>query len=46
LNTECRSELKQLMRIRSQSVGLMPEVEDKCIEDLASCNRHQIKGEV
>jgi hypothetical protein len=34
------------MRIRSQSVGLMPEIDDNCIIDLATCNNPEVKGEV
>ncbi len=46
LNSECRSELKRLMHIRSQSIGLMPEIEDNCIIDLATCKNPEVKGEV
>jgi hypothetical protein len=34
------------MHIRTQSISLMPEIEDNCIEDLASCKNPEIKGEV
>lgn len=46
MNSECRTELKQLMRIRSQAIGLMPEIQDNCIIDLATCKRLGVKGEV
>ncbi|UJR27806.1 hypothetical protein I4U23_009075 [Adineta vaga] len=45
LDKECRDELLRLMRIRSQTIGLMPEIEDKCITDLATCKNPQVKGE-
>jgi hypothetical protein len=34
------------MHIRSQSIGLMPEIEDNCIIDLATCKNPEVKGEV
>ena len=34
------------MRIRSQSVNLMPEIEDHCMYDLANCKNPDVKGEV
>jgi hypothetical protein len=34
------------MSIRTQSIGLMPEIEDNCIQDLATCKNPEIKGEV
>ena len=34
------------MRIRSQTIGLMPEIEDKCMTDLATCQNPEVKGEV
>ena len=34
------------MHIRSQAIGLMPEIEDNCMEDLATCKNPEIKGEV
>jgi hypothetical protein len=34
------------MRIRSQSIGLMPDIEDNCITDLATCKNPEVKGEV
>ena len=43
---ECRSELKRIMNIRGQSIGLLPEIEDKCIQDLATCKGTEVKGEV
>ncbi|UJR21808.1 hypothetical protein I4U23_024886 [Adineta vaga] len=45
LESDCRSELKRLMHIRTQSIGLMPEIEDNCMEDLATCKNPGIKGE-
>lgn len=46
LYSECQSELKRLMNIRSMSIGLMPEIEDNCIIDLATCKDPEKKGEV
>lgn len=46
MTNECRAELKQLLRIRSQSIGLMPEIQDNCIIDLATCKNPDMKGEV
>ena len=43
---ECRSELKRIMNIRGQSIGLLPEIEDNCIQDLATCKGTDVKGEV
>jgi hypothetical protein len=34
------------MHIRIQSIGLMPEIEDNCMQDLATCRNPEIKGEV
>jgi hypothetical protein len=34
------------MRIRAQSIGLMPEIQDSCIDDLATCKNPEVKGEV
>lgn len=34
------------MRIRTTAIGLMPEIEDNCIEDLAACKNTDVKGEV
>jgi hypothetical protein len=34
------------MHIRSQTIGLMPEIENNCIRDLATCRNVEIKGEV
>jgi len=34
------------MRIRAQSIGLMPEIQDSCIEDLATCKNPEVKGQV
>jgi hypothetical protein len=34
------------MHIRTQSIGLMPEIEKSCIQDLATCKNPEIKGEV
>jgi hypothetical protein len=34
------------MYIRTQSIGLMPEIEDNCMIDLATCKNPEIKGEV
>ncbi|CAF4465471.1 unnamed protein product, partial [Rotaria sp. Silwood2] len=45
LDKECRSELKRIMHIRTQSIGLMPEIEDNCLTDLAICKNPEIKGE-
>ncbi|CAF3899565.1 unnamed protein product, partial [Rotaria sordida] len=45
LDKECRSELKRIMHIRTQSIGLMPEIEDNCLTDLATCKNPEIKGE-
>ncbi|CAF0823028.1 unnamed protein product [Adineta ricciae] len=45
LDRECRDELLRLMRIRSQTIGLMPEIEDKCMTDLATCQNPEVKGE-
>jgi golgi apparatus protein 1 len=46
VDRECRTELKRLMRIRTQSIDLMPEIEENCIADLASCKNPEVKGEV
>ena len=46
IDSECRRELQRLMRIRSQSVGLMPEIEEECRTDLATCKNPEVKGEV
>ncbi|CAF2406151.1 unnamed protein product [Rotaria sp. Silwood2] len=46
LDRKCRSELKRIMHIRTQSIGLMPEIEDNCLADLAICKNPEIKGEV
>jgi len=45
LTTDCRTELRQLMQIRSQSINLMPEIEENCITDLATCRNTDVKGE-
>lgn len=45
LTSECRTELKLLMHIRSQSIDLMPEIEENCITDLATCRNTEMKGE-
>ncbi|CAF3848511.1 unnamed protein product [Rotaria sp. Silwood1] len=45
LDRECLSELKRIMHIRTQSIGLMPEIEDNCLTDLATCKNPEIKGE-
>ncbi|CAF1086846.1 unnamed protein product [Adineta steineri] len=45
LDRDCRTELKRLMHIRTQAIGLMPEIEDNCIEDLATCKNPEVKGE-
>ncbi|CAF3645191.1 unnamed protein product [Rotaria sordida] len=45
LNSVCRSELKRIMSIRTKAIGLMPEIEDNCITDLATCKNPEIKGE-
>ncbi|CAF1472781.1 unnamed protein product [Adineta ricciae] len=45
LDSDCRTELRRLMHIRSQSIGLLPEVEDNCMEDLATCKNPEVKGE-
>ncbi|CAF3928857.1 unnamed protein product, partial [Rotaria magnacalcarata] len=45
LDNECRNEFQRIMRTRTTSVGLMPEIEDNCIEDLATCKNPEIKGE-
>ncbi|CAF1437679.1 unnamed protein product, partial [Adineta steineri] len=45
LDRNCSTELKRLMHIRTQAIGLMPEIEDNCIEDLATCKNPEIKGE-
>lgn len=34
------------MQIRSQSINLMPEIEENCIIDLATCRNTDVKGEV
>lgn len=34
------------MHIRAQAIGLMPEIEDSCMDDLATCKNPEIKGEV
>jgi hypothetical protein len=34
------------MHIRTQAIGLMPEIEDNCITDLATCKNPEVKGEV
>jgi len=34
------------MNIRAQAIGLMPEVEQNCMQDLATCKNPEIKGEV
>ena len=34
------------MHIRTQSVDLMPEIEQNCMSDLASCRNNDVKGEV
>ena len=34
------------MFIRTQSIGLMPEIEDHCINDLSSCDNAELKGQV
>ncbi|CAF3796085.1 unnamed protein product, partial [Rotaria sordida] len=45
LDKECRSELKRIMHIRTQAIGLMPEIEDNCLTDLTTCKNPEIKGE-
>jgi hypothetical protein len=34
------------MHIRTQAIGLMPEIEDSCMTDLATCKNPEVKGEV
>lgn len=34
------------MHIRTQSIDLMPEIEQNCIQDLAGCPKTDVKGEV
>ena len=34
------------MHIRTQAIGLMPEIEDNCLTDLATCKNPEVKGEV
>lgn len=34
------------MHIRSQSIDLMPEIEQNCMTDLATCRNTDVKGEV
>ncbi len=34
------------MNIRAQAIGLMPEIEQNCMQDLATCKNPDIKGEV
>lgn len=34
------------MHIRSQSIDLMPEIEQNCMIDLATCKGTEVKGEV
>jgi hypothetical protein len=34
------------MHIRTQAIGLMPEIENNCIQDLATCRNPEVKGEV
>ena len=46
LERGCRGELKRLMHIRTQSIDLMPEIEQNCIIDLAPCRKVDVKGEV
>ncbi|CAF4559372.1 unnamed protein product, partial [Rotaria sp. Silwood2] len=46
LSDNCRIELKRIMSIRTKAIGLMPEVEDNCMADLALCKNPEIKGEV
>ncbi|CAF3958813.1 unnamed protein product, partial [Rotaria sp. Silwood2] len=45
LSDNCRIELKRIMSIRTKAIGLMPEVEDNCMADLALCKNPEIKGE-
>ncbi|CAF4720327.1 unnamed protein product [Rotaria sp. Silwood1] len=45
LSDECRTELKRIMSIRTKAIGLMPEIEDNCMRDLAACKKPEIKGE-
>ncbi|XP_058449131.1 Golgi apparatus protein 1 isoform X1 [Malaya genurostris] len=46
LKQECFQEVKRVMRQRSRSVDLIPEVEDECIDDLAYfCSDKTGKGE-
>ncbi|GAB0086076.1 Golgi apparatus protein 1 [Sergentomyia squamirostris] len=46
LNSECLHEVKRVMRQRAISVDLIPEVEDNCLDDLASfCHDKTEKGE-
>jgi hypothetical protein len=34
------------MHIRTQAIGLMPEIETNCLTDLATCKNPEVKGEV
>ena len=34
------------MHIRAQSIDLMPEIEQNCIQDLVGCAKTDVKGEV
>ncbi|CAF4116740.1 unnamed protein product, partial [Rotaria magnacalcarata] len=45
LDRECQGELKRIMHIRTQAIGLMPEIEDNCLTDLATCKNPEVKGE-
>ncbi|CAF0753061.1 unnamed protein product [Didymodactylos carnosus] len=46
LTSECGSELQRLMRIRSKSINLLPEIEDACIQDLGKfCEESDHKGD-
>jgi len=46
LESDCRTVLKRIMHIRTQAIGLMPEIENNCIQDLTTCKNPEIKGEV
>ncbi|CAF2982769.1 unnamed protein product, partial [Rotaria sp. Silwood2] len=43
---EGRSELKRIIHIRTQDIGLMPEIEDNRITDLATCQNLEVEGEL
>ncbi|CAF2082393.1 unnamed protein product, partial [Rotaria magnacalcarata] len=45
LDRECQGELKRIMHIRTEAIGLMPEIEDNCLTDLATCKNSEVIGE-